>query len=345
MSIDPQHSLQLAFQHLDTFSVPGVGTLKRTYFGAVIDHQQKKILPPAERFVLVKGEAHEEGLVQFYFRFLELKIDRARELVQEVGDYVREELKKAGSLMLPGWGEFRDAEGQDIAFVHESGMLAVGDQFFGLQPVGYTLGEAMVADEGKKEAATIAGHESNTTRVEPPKPPRKKRRGWIFLLLLLLLLGSGAGIIWPDKFMGMLDKIGLVSDDNGTITANDKPDAKDPDVIPPDTAASKNLEPDLVDPVQPTDVPETDSGDKPGEFAIPGTYYLIVSATSSGDDAKDLLSSFRKGGAQPSILKSRGRGFYKISVFHSTNKDDVIAKMVEWKDTFPGGSWIYWTGM
>jgi hypothetical protein len=339
MSIDPKHSLQLAFQHLDAFSVPGVGTFKRTYFGAVIDHRQKKIMPPAERFVLQKGDSFQEKLVDFYFRHLDLKIDRARELAIEVGNFVIEELKKAGRLLLPGWGELRKAEGDAIDFVHEPGSMGSADHFFGLQPVGYTLGEAAVANDGKKEAAALAGQERNITRVESPPPPRRKRkgRGWIVLILLLLLLGSGAGIIWPDRFMKILHDIGLMKDDNGPIASKDPK----PPVLK-DTTTVKDMEPVLVDPTG----KNRDSGDRPGEYAVPGTYYLIVSATLSGDDARKIRSRFRTGGVQPTIIKTRSSGgYYKIAVFHSTDKDKVIEKMVDWKDKFPDKSWIYWAGM
>ena len=84
MQIDPQHSLQLAFQNLEAFSVPGVGTFKRKYFSADIDHSKKIVSPPGEHFVLEKGEALSDKLEDFYFRYLDLKIDRAKELVQEV---------------------------------------------------------------------------------------------------------------------------------------------------------------------------------------------------------------------------------------------------------------------
>ena len=116
MTPDPKQSLHLAFQHLDTFSVPGVGTFRRRYFGAVIDHQQKKIDPPSERFVLETGESSLAQLEDFFFRHFDLQIDRAKALVQEAGEWVLGELKKAGSLVLPGWGELQKDE-NDIDFV------------------------------------------------------------------------------------------------------------------------------------------------------------------------------------------------------------------------------------
>ncbi|MEM0996574.1 MAG: hypothetical protein AAGN35_05830 [Bacteroidota bacterium] len=346
MNPDPRQSLQLAFQHLDTFSVPGIGTFERRYFGAVIDHQNKKIDPPAERFVLEKGEQSTAQLEDFYFRYFDLQIDRARSLVQEVGTWAREELQRAGSLVFPGWGALNYAD-QEIDFVPDPGADGQADPFFGLAAVQYTLGDAQPAAVSAKKTAALAGAAAQKTVVEPAAPVKKRRRGpvWLIVLLVLLLLGSGAGMIWPDKFLGVLENIGLYSKDNASSIAKNDPPPMPDEVIPGDP-------PPTVDPVPPegtADPPPkrtpVDPTEKPGVFAQSGMYYLIVSATSDPDDARQLQRRFRKGGIQPKILKSRGRGFYKISVYQNRNKMAVINQMVEWKTRFPDKSWIYWMGM
>ena len=178
------------------------------------------------------------------------------------------------------------------------------------------------------------------------------------LLLVLLFIGSGAAMIWQDQFMGMLDRIGLVKGgDGGDLIAGNNITPVDtvtklvpvPPVDTAETDTDTDMEPVLVDPVEPpTTNPEPikdDSDVKPGEFAQSGNYYLIVAAAGSGDEAKRMLPKFRKGGARPKIIAPRGNGNYKISVFQSTDKMQVINKMVQFKKTFPVKSWIYWPGM
>ena len=361
MQIDPQHSLQLAFQHLEAFSLPGVGTFKRSYFAAFVDHAQKKIIPPGERFVLEKGDSQLGQLEDFYFRYLDLSINRAKELVSEVSKFVLAEIKEVGRLVLPGWGELSSGESDKVEFAHLDELEGTADAFFGLQPVSFSLGDLVATDEKSRTAAAIASVDSNTTRVEPLPPPKRKRsrRPLLILLLILLLIGSGAGMIWKAEFMGFLDKIGVVNNQgNGSL-------AKIDSVIPKDTAGTMPVVVDtaehrtplsLADSVETVEAksvevkedvvakPLKDKGLKPGVYAQKGNYYLVVAAAGSGDEAKTLQRKFRKNGAKPQIIASRGRGLYKISVFHSKDKMQVINKMVEWKNTF-SKSWIYWPGM
>ena len=65
--------------------------------------------------------------------------------------------------------------------------------------------------------------------------------------------------------------------------------------------------------------PRNSSG-KYGSYAVQGRYYLIISANRDGAEAAEKARQF--GGK---VIRPRGRGFHKVSVFSSTNKEEVIA--------------------
>lgn len=345
MQIDPQHSLQLAFQHLDAFGIPGVGTFRRAYYSAVIDHQKKKIMPPGEKFVFEKKVTQVAQLEDFFFRFHDLSIGRAKELVNEVAEFIQTETQKAGKLLLPGVGELRGAGGIDFNLLPATDG-APSDAYFGLLPLNYTLGDTKQPTREEKTAAAAAGVAANTTVVEPA-PRKRKRRPWLIVLLLVLLLGSTAGMIWQDEFVGILEKIGLVASSSGTdstgIAATDGADSTS--TQPGDSSAlaatdGNDMEPAIVDPVRPADRDRPDpDGKQYGSYAASGQYYLIIHAGYDGAEANRIA---RNAGGK--VLRPRGRGFYKVSAYNNADKMKVIEKMVALKSKY-STSWIYWRGM
>jgi hypothetical protein len=72
-----------------------------------------------------------------------------------------------------------------------------------------------------------------------------------------------------------------------------------------------------------------------------GKYYLVISSFENGAEAAEIA----KGIAGAKVLVPHyQKGFYKVAVFESTSKSQVISKMVGYKDKFPK-SWIFWPGM
>jgi hypothetical protein len=213
MVLDPRQSLQLAFAHLDAFSVPGIGTFRRARYSAVLDHQAGTIQPPGERFVLEKGEGMVDRLEDFYFRHMHLSIGKAGELVKSVADYLVQELQKGGTVGVPGIGQIQRSGASGFVLVPEAGLRAHSEKFFGLAPIAYTLNSSSAVTQVEKVDAAKRESALRSAPVEPaPKPVRKRRsmRGVVVVLLLLVMAASGAGIVWQDEFQGWLKQVGWV---------------------------------------------------------------------------------------------------------------------------------------
>lgn len=225
MVLDPKQSLQLAFAHLDAFSVPGVGTFRRARYSAVMDHQAGTIQPPGERFILEKGEALVERLQDFFFRYLHISIGKAGELVQAVASFLQAELQKGGSVAVPGIGQIQRSGASSFVLVPEAGLHAHSEKFFGLAPVAYTLNTAAGITQVEKAEAARRETALRSTPVQPaPKPVRKRRsyRGVVVVFLLLVMAISGAGMIWQDEFQGWLKQAGwLASTPSDTLLPPD----------------------------------------------------------------------------------------------------------------------------
>jgi hypothetical protein len=71
-----------------------------------------------------------------------------------------------------------------------------------------------------------------------------------------------------------------------------------------------------------------------------GHYYLVVSSNEIPEEAVEAAKTI---GAKV-LVPYYQQGYYKVSVFESTSKGQVISKMVSLKDKYPK-SWIFWPGM
>jgi hypothetical protein len=401
MQLDPQQSLQLAFRHLDAFSVPQVGTFVRKRVAAQIDHQSKRILPPHEIFMLEAGEAQVGALEDFYKGYYNLSPVDATGLAAQVGSWVIDTLHVAGVAQIEGIGKLRKEEGTDIEFITENGIFGQVNDFFGLQTVDYTVGETAKPSLEKKKAAAQSSTLANQTIVEPVHIRRKFPTGWV-LLLLVVGGASAAGWYWQDELKLQLEKAGLmqreIADGNGgqhlghdglalsdsleqirqavlqdslaqlqavyedsihkadslriamerakpIVKPEPKPVVK-PEPKPVVKPAPKPVvkpEPKPVVKPEPKPIPEgmALNDGKYGEPAQNGRYYLVVSSTQVGAEA----AAAAKGISGAKVLAPYYQtGYYKVAVFESATKSQVIQKMVELKNKYTK-SWIYWTGM
>jgi hypothetical protein len=379
MVLDPRQSLQLAFAHLDAFSVPGIGTFRRARYSAVLDHQAGTIQPPGERFILEKGEALVERLQDFYFRYLHLSIGKADELVASVAGFVQGELQKGGSLILPGIGQIQRSGASGYDLVPEASLHTHSDKFFGLAPVAYTLNTTSAVTQTEKVEAARRESAMRSVPVEPaPKPVRKQRsfRGVVVTLLLVVMAASAAGIIWQDQFQGWLQQAGWIGQGSGdphlAPNANNGVGAGTQTETtasePPVAVANPEPSPAAKAPTQPAPKPNTVPKASPKPDPIPGkeeasadladfdgigehanddTYYLVVGARKDATTAKEIAGRITKGGIKARILVPRqaGAAHYKVFVYADRTKSKVIEKMVAWKDKFPEKSWIFWLGM
>ena len=182
MENDPRLALQLAFQHLNTFSVPGVGTFKKSRFPAKIDSESGKISPPGEKFVHASGEKHVAELEAFYKSHFKLSAAKTKEMVDAVKLWLMRGLKGGGRIKLDGVGTMELTGGKVLNFEPEDSLEAQGADFFGLQEVDFEGGKkeekgkgalaAAAAVVGAGVVAAAAGGE--TGGKEKPKAKEEK---------------------------------------------------------------------------------------------------------------------------------------------------------------------------
>ena len=455
MEIDLRKSLELAFAHLDRFSVPGVGLFQKTYKKSEIDHRDKLVLPPEEVFSLQNEGARLDAskeieiLVNFFFQQFKTTLERARDAARDLGTLIVEEIDAYDSYVILGVGEIRRNEIGELRFIAQKDREALtSDRFFGLAPVGYTIGglaggEAETAgkmnldgsasvpidvkaekvggeeqplrltkkpetkesepDSGEpeveksdKEEVKIADQPPVEKKQEPtviqmdlksrqmkdkaeaqerldkmtPKEPKKKRKAWKIIVTLLLIWGLIFAVIWYrgeiyNFAQGLFNKQPVTlsdgTDSNGSDTDGSDADGTDTDGSDTDGSDGSDLNgsdtngsdndgsdtgsdpaiEDDSDTGENTDSDFTDFGEA-GEAPVPGQHYLIVSSSKNGSYAEQEARKYAKSPYKGKAVAPRAPGgFYKISIYNSSDKMEVIQKMVEWKDTFEEGTWIY----
>lgn len=435
MEIDLRKSLEMAFGHLNRFSVPGIGTFKKSYHRSEIDHRDKMVLPPQEMFELTKEGARLDAskeieiLVNFFFQQFKTTLEIARDAVRDLGDLIREEISSYDSYVILGIGEIRQNEvGEIVLLPQKDREQTTGNDFFGLAPVKYTLGMAgnsvppppvkekkaepekaeepirltkepktsTVSEKAaqppvvpivqnpapEKKAKPVSGKPEKVaestpvpppakTSETPPDPenptpePKKKRKVWKILLALTLIWGLIFACIWfrselMDFGQGLFDKgssevITDADTDSGTDADVDTDLGTDTDPgtdtdtdLGTDTDIDLDTDTDVdttVDTDTDTDTDFSSDIDFEGEFGeapVPGQHYLIVGSSKNGRFAEKDARKYQKGAYKGKAVAPRmNGGFYKVSIYNSTDKMEVIQKMVEWKDTFKEGTWIY----
>lgn len=406
MEIDLRKSLELACQHLDRFAVPGVGLFRKVYQGAQVDHRNGTILPPTETFSLEKEGARIdaaqeiENFVNFLFQQFKTTLECARDAARDLGELIREELDTDDRFEIPGVGEIQMNEVGEMIFQPSGGLNAlVGNQYFGLQSVGYTLGNAAsietvekqpvkeeiakplpvtrVSPTGKIETPVKAvekpkepakeeaekpvpvaqkATQPEATQLAPPEePPKKKRKGWKILIVLSLIWGLiFVGILFRNEIAQFADGLfskkpdTTLTDGTGTDTETETEIGIDPETetettTDPETETTSETDPEIVPETEV--IPETETevfSGEAGEAPVRGQHYLVVAASKNGNYAEQLARRYRKAPySAKAIAPTYPGGYYKISIYNASDKMEVIQKMVEWKETFKEGTWIY----
>ncbi|MCB9235707.1 MAG: hypothetical protein H6581_28935 [Bacteroidia bacterium] len=336
MKIDSGHSLNLAFRSLDLFSIPRIGTFRKVWKSAVVDHISGRIEPPSERFVFEKGEKYVEALQNFAHKRLGLDDSAAEALIQDLSGEILSGLEARHRFRITGIGELVREKDDSIHMKTDTHQFGTA---FGLAGLPLTLRENVQAEEQrtaqKVEEAKAA---TFTVPVEPVKPEKAPIKP-LPVLIVLLFLALTVSLIFFRHQIGDLLGIG-----KGTVTlvSNDHTDKQNDNVVPVDTTSEKNnAQPEKVVKKVEKTVPTHDFS---GSGVAPrhGMHYLVVSSPRSAENAAHYAATLAAQGMDASLINPwYDGGFYKVSVFASTDKQAVIAKMVEWKDKFPEKSWIF----
>lgn len=176
MEIDPKQSLRAAFRHLDTFSVPGIGTFVRRNVPAKIDQQSKKILPPSQEFSLEIGEAYVARLEDFYHRHYNISLQKARDLVINIRFWLVRELKAFGNLVLKGVGELVLVAGKEVKFKPGNDPADMPNPFFGLAAIDLQMPKPAARPKARpveEKPVVLAADASKKKATSKPKPKSK----------------------------------------------------------------------------------------------------------------------------------------------------------------------------
>ena len=84
-----------------------------------------------------------------------------------------------------------------------------------------------------------------------------------------------------------------------------------------------------------------DPNEKIGGKAQAGMHYLVVYSNANGRSAQEYARNMNQGKYNIKVISPFKNAYYKVTVFSSANKAEVIRKMVEWKTDFPEKSWIF----
>lgn len=334
MEIDSIQALTLAFQHLEKFSIPRVGTFTRTDIPAEIDHQQGLVNPPSAKVELTKGEADNATTTAFFQSHFGLDQGKAKDLLDQVSKAIFLQLEVSDQFPVPGVGVIKKDDKGVRSF--EMGPLKVADMF-GLDSVNHTIAKKYV--EEKKVAAkppvtpppvkkeeppkkepvapppvvkstppvtpVVAQKEAPKTPPPKAKPPvtkqpvaakKKKRRSPVpFILIALILLLGGGGFWFRNDIKTFLADKGIFF----AAAETDSTDGEEPDtnsnVTPPDTT---NGDTDETDPDRYGSV---NNGGYTDPTLAKTDASMMSSYTGSGERAESgqfylIVASYRNGG-------------------------------------------------
>ena len=379
MNIDLTTILAQALQEVETFSIPRVGTFTRDKKSAVIDHVKGKVLPPEEKIYIDKGESHTAELEKFVSRKYKLEPAETREIVSKISWLVMGELEIQKKFEIPSIGVIvRDIQGGLIFQPSEEHLgKSFGLEPVSLSKTGQKdqspskdqtppiekksgIPEPLKTEHNKiyaelppvkKEGATpIRKDQENEKEVvrekekaahreavvsdlnnqnEAVKKPGKIAWGWIIVVALLLLLVFGGFYLREDIgnwFAGLQwfksDPVVIVD----TKPAKDTTQAVIP--VNPELADKKNKNVNSGTPMVGTD-------------AVRGHHYLVVNCYKNPANSTVFAAQLSAKGYKPVLLNPTiSGGFYKLVVFESPTRSEVINKMIESKQGLDY-TWIY----
>lgn len=383
MSLPVEFLLIDALRHLDSFSVPGIGSFYRAFVPAKIMDSEKKIIAPRE--VPVFSEDISPQGIRTLEEFLrrpgnpaENEAYAAESIGKEINQVLningKYELKGLGRLILGNTG--LEAEWQEDA--HRN----IYSNLFGFKDISLPA----------KVAATVAPAPEVMPKPEPalpvqPKPVEK-------LAPVVVPIPEPAPIpVLIDPPVVEEKKEAEVPKVSEPIVVEAKPRPAEPiapepkPVLVPPTAATEpgpaqkaaekskakesrkkrkfpwvltlivlllvflvslwflipREEPVPVAPAPvaevPAPAPEPEPEFPPAQAAVQPGYYLIVASSTQEADVLREANTWKESGLSTEIIPpDENSEFYRLSVLHSSNRSELVSKMIELKDeTY---SWI-----
>jgi len=349
MSLSAEYHLLDALRNLDFFSVPGLGSFTREIIPAVISGN---VLKAPKEVPVFSASIYPDGIDKFkeYLKSPHQPATTFPDAAEEIGRQIHEVLEAKGKFHLKNMGVLeRNTEGISAQWKDDI-HLRIFSNLHGFKDI--TLPNLVKDNHNKRPQASItpepqtkivpvsdAKHpvpvtpnpqpvpeqkvpdspvvqslkktskippapqaQAEKTRVKTQRKPINKRKTVMLILLMLLLLGIPTLYLW----------------------------------IPADWFTPKEIviAPPVYKPA-PITIPEP----IPEPVIIPGGYYLIVTSSINAQEIENNAEKWRKKGFDVRIIPTDESSDYnRLSIFHSTDRKEVVNKMIELKeDTY---SWI-----
>lgn len=194
MSLNIDIYLRTAFQELDAFSIPGIGTFRKVHRAAQVDEGGLRVLPPMAEFEY-EEDIHASLLLNKYLiDHIQLDIGEAEEIVSEIKDNILESLHENSRFEMAQYGILTQTESGKLQFIpYGLGDDEVAGEYFGLRPVSYTK---------SKTIPVLATETTEDMKQEPHIEPARSFQavGWKSATLVLLLGALGFMLIKPQPF-------------------------------------------------------------------------------------------------------------------------------------------------
>ncbi|MEL6697007.1 MAG: SPOR domain-containing protein [Bacteroidota bacterium] len=187
MSLNIDIYLKNAFQELDAFSLPSIGTFRKVHLSAQLDDENQRIHPPKVEVEFSPTVDTQVSLVKYLVQQIHMPEIEAEEIVQDIQTEILDELKKQSRFDLPKIGFLhQDQEGRLFFVSKEEEQNLFAGEYFGLTtldiPRPKVDSPAVISDENIQHMASTATPTPPTTQAN-----RGLRVGLIGIFALLVL--------------------------------------------------------------------------------------------------------------------------------------------------------------
>ncbi|MEO0583322.1 MAG: SPOR domain-containing protein [Bacteroidota bacterium] len=189
MSLNIDIYLKNAFQELDAFSLPSIGTFRKVHLSAQLDDENQRIHPPKVEVEFSPTVDTQVSLVKYLVQQINMPQAEAEEIVKDIQTEILGVLKKQSRFDLPEIGFLhQDQEGRLFFVSKEEDQNLFAGEYFGLTaldiPRPTVDSPAVMSDENIQHMASTA------TPTPPSTQPNRGLRVGLIGIFALLILGT-----------------------------------------------------------------------------------------------------------------------------------------------------------
>ncbi len=353
-----------ALVHLEEFSLPKVGTFKKVYLPAKIVPQKKVIIPPITKFELERGERKTETFIRFLVNEYGLREEEARNITEDLGQFVSSYVASVGNLEIPGIGNIVKA-GQYFRFKN------------------YVSSEGLMLEPVSFKTIQVSGREiKNKTKQRKKEGGATLKKIGIFAGITLgtLIIFSGLlyGILYKQFYpvfgikIGFLHKLHKLDQANkvkkkaklfATTETADSTSADSSAITSSETETSKNeTDEKIIEDVKNSaeEKNEQESSSKtetetpapapsifdnvldPDNISGP-KYFVIVASSNDKGKVESIYKKFQNKGYSPKLIKHpKLDGWYRVAISEHSDKASADRTRKKAKALGVKDAWV-WT--